>query len=356
MPKVKLNSAAVLELPFPETGQVIWYDASMAGFGLRASPGKRSYICEARVHGKTRRVTIGSSAVFTYEKAKKEAQKLLGQMAGDVDPNAVKAEAKAKTIKLKDAWIDYLAARTLKPSTRAEYERMFTNYFSDWDTKELATISPAMCSKRFTTLTEKNGKGAANGAFRVFRAVYNFNRAATATASGEYVLPECPVKRLSETKSWHKLERRQGHLGQGDMGAWFKAIQSLSSDRHQGHADTLRDYLEILIRTGLRRNEAAGLHWSNVNMAAKTFTVTDTKNGKDLTLPMSTQIEAIFERRRAVSTEGFTFASNSKTGRLVDPGNSYLRSGRNPKLPLVSMIYDELLPQRRSGWTYPIMS
>ncbi len=282
-PKIKLTSAAVLEMPLPETGQVLVFDTGLPGFGVRLTVTKKTYFAEARVKGRTRRVTVGSAAVFTCEKARTEAKKALGAMAGGTDINAQRAEDRAKTIKLEKAWTDYLAARTLKPSTRYLYEFMFANYFSkDWGSKEIATITPTMVAKRFSTLTKEHGKGTANGAFRVFRAVYNHTRATSAKADGSYTLPENPVRRVSETKAWHKLARRQTYISPDDLPSWFAALNSLD-----GHADLVRDYLELLLRTGIRRTEAASLHWDNVN--PKTFTLPDTKNGKPLTLPVQSR-------------------------------------------------------------------
>ena len=169
MPKMKLTSAAVLEMACPEKGQVLVFDTALPGFGVRLTPGSKSYFCEMRVSGKTRRVTLGKSAILTTEDAKREAKKTLGKMESGIDPTAQKAEERAKTITLDAAGKAYLSARTLKPASRAEYERILATYFGDWGNRELGTLSPAVVSKRFATLTGNNGKGTANAAFRVFR-------------------------------------------------------------------------------------------------------------------------------------------------------------------------------------------
>ena len=345
MTKVKLTSAGVLEMETPGSGQVLVFDSALPGFGVRLTPNKKTYIVQSRVNGKTRRVTVGSAGVFSTEKARIEAKKLLGQMAGDVDPNAVKAESRAKTISFDKAWSDYLTARTLKPSTRYLYDLMFTNYFAkgektkeqwgskqDWGGKEIASITPALAAKQFATLTKEHGQGTANGAFRVFRAVYNHARATSAKPDGSYTLPENPVRRLSETTAWHKLGRRQTYIAADDLPSWFGALNTLD-----GQAQLVRDYLELLLRTGLRRSEGAALHWDNVNLKARTFTVKDTKNGTDHQLPLSKQVEALLERRReATGGKGYVFPSDSKAGHLGDPRKTLLKvreaSGTTPTL------------------------
>lgn len=83
MPKIKLTTTAVRELPMPPSGKQAFYlDQTLQGFGVRVGATSRVYYVESRVAGRTRRVTIGGADVFTPEAARKEAKKLLGKMAG----------------------------------------------------------------------------------------------------------------------------------------------------------------------------------------------------------------------------------------------------------------------------------
>ena len=190
-----------------------------------------------------------------------EAKKLLGQVSGGIDPSAVKADCRAKVLTLGKAFEAFLSGRKLKASTRADYEKRFAVYFGDWTGRQVASISPAMVSKRFATLTDNNGPGAANLAFRILRAVINSTRIATKRPDGTFALPENPVNRLSEAKAWNKLARWQTYVGEDSLRTWFAAIRDL-----QGEAGGVGDNYELLLRTGLRRNEAAGLHWDNVSL------------------------------------------------------------------------------------------
>lgn len=47
-----------------------------------------------------------------------------------------------------------------------------------------------------------------------------------------------------------------------------------------------RDYLVLLLLTGLRRTEALRLRWENVDLKAGTLCAVDTKNRSDHMLPM----------------------------------------------------------------------
>src|SRR5256885_8699905 len=53
------------------------------------------------------------------------------------------------------------------------------------------------------------------------------------------------------------------------------------SMKEPGSAAMVCDYLELVLFTGLRRNEAAALRWANVDFKDKLLTVKETKNDRD---------------------------------------------------------------------------
>ena len=70
-----------------------------------------------------------------------------------------------------------------------------------------------------------------------------------------------------------------------ELGPWLKAVENLASD--------WGDYFLFLLLTGLRREEALGLRWADVDFVGRTFIVRDTKNHRDHELPISTAALAI---------------------------------------------------------------
>lgn len=79
----------------PDTGQTIYRDDELIGFGLRVTRGSMSYIVECRVNGINKRITIGSHGRFDPDTAREEARKLLATMTLGRDPRV--EEAKEKT-------------------------------------------------------------------------------------------------------------------------------------------------------------------------------------------------------------------------------------------------------------------
>lgn len=308
MPKIKINAAVIRDLPTPSVGQILYTDDALPGFGVRATSGAKTYYCEARVAGRTRRVTIGSSTVFTPDAARKEAKKLLGKMAGGVDVNGERAEARAKSITLQDALDRYLTSRAgLK--TAATYRAALRNGCPDWLTREMTAITPALFVARHKKITTTRGPAAANAFGRVLRAVWNFALHDTARADGTPTLPINPTARLSALRGWHKEKARQGYLPPDR----FPALATfLASEREANLDNPLPDFIEMLLRTGLRRREAAGLRWQDVDLTTRILTLSETKNGRSHCLPLPDQLLALLKHRKAAAEGEYVFAESGK--------------------------------------------
>lgn len=338
---MKLTCEAVKALALPESGQMLVYDTVLRGFGVRLTKGARMYIVEARVAGRKERKMIAAAddetlltardktiQRMTAKDARIAARTALADMANRPKPTATAQQQSQETasieapepITLEAAIKTFFAGRKLKASTEADYRHVFDKYFKDWQPTQLNDITPQQVLKRFQKLSAESGEATANKAMRILGSLWNHARASTAGNDGTHVLRENPVKRIGETKSWHKIGRRQTYLTATDLPGWFTAVRGLTSELNQHHADAFKDYLELLLRTGMRRSEAANLRWRDINMVAKTFTIVAPKNSRDLTLPMSDQIHQIFERRKLATDERDVTDEGNVTEPVPFPG------------------------------------
>ena len=319
MAKIKLTAALIREMLHPQKGQVLYLDAGLPGLGLRVTPGAKTYFVEASVNGRNRRVTLGPSTTYTPDDARREAKKVLGRMAAGEDPNATKAAARVKSITLGEAYEEFMQARKLKDTTRATYGICMRQHFADWFKRELVSISPLMIVQRHSKIASTAGPGAANGSARVFRSIWNYTRALTAAADGSKTLPESPTQRLTDLRQWSKLQRRTRHLTDDLFPAFGKALSAM---RVESTNASYADFVELLVRTGLRRSEASGLRWEDISLSNQTLTVHDTKNHKSHTLPLSHQLQAMLKRRRDMAEDDVVFPL------CVDPRKSFERLSR----------------------------
>jgi integrase len=308
--KIKLTKSAIDRLPEPETGtRIDYFDTACKGFGIRVSSNSKRFFVLKRVKGKLTRVMLKPYGIVTPEQARVEANKTISKLYDGIDINAEKAKDSLKGMTLADALKKYFETKTLKPRTVENYDDLFRLYLDDWRNKPIDSITKEMVATRHS-IVSKRGKAAANNLMRTLRAVYNF-----ANELGDDNLPPNPVKRLSNTDQWNKIERRQSVIHPKHLPFVFKAIWELDNP-------VIRDYFLLLLFTGARRREAACLKWESVDLEDKTFTLTITKNGKPLTLPMSDFIYDIFKRRKALRENDYVFPSrnsqNTKSGHLID--------------------------------------
>ena len=259
---MKITKQFVEKLPTPQIDaqgkgtQKRYYDAVLKGFGVRiTSGGTRAFFLEKLVNKKLRRMTLGRYPELTVEMARKEAQKLLGQIATGIDPLAEKRADKARKVTLQEVFNDYLAARkSLKEKTVRDYNRVLNNGFAKWRNKPITAITKDDVSKCHSTLGKEHGEAYANLAMRILRALFNFAAGQYEDSQGRSLILENPVKRLSQTRAWYRVERRQTFIKAHDLAQWCNEVQKLNNE-------TLRDYLLLILLTGLRRQEAATLRW-----------------------------------------------------------------------------------------------
>lgn len=315
-PLQKITKSYVDKLSTPESGQTFVRDTELKGFAVRiTSSGAKSFILEKRINGKVKRLTIGRYPELTVEQARKEAHKLLGHIAIGRNPIAEKKQEILQSTTLKQVFDDFIKARkNLKERTLYDYRRVMAIIFADWQNKTIVDINKDMISKCHSKIGAERGEAYANLSMRFLRALFNFAIAQYEDGSGKSILQENPVIRLTQTRAWYRIERRQTLIKPHELKPWFEAIMNLKNDPISQNRETIRDYLLLVLFTGLRREEAASLTWSNVDLQAKTLKVTDTKNHSDHNLPLSDFLYDLLQKRKEQAINEYVFHRANGTG------------------------------------------
>lgn len=312
--------------PPPGKKEALYYFDDPQGFGMRVTArGTKSYIFQYRVNGRARRLKLGRYPDMTPTQAKKLAKVESGKASAGIDPMderraRTQASERARAEKqwtLGAAFESYLAERKLKDSTRYDMERAFKG-LADWKRRPIQDISPAMVKGRHKKLSAAS-EARANLAMRYLRAVIN-HAMHEAQAVGFALLDANPVDTLSHRKAWNTVKRRRTFIPPHKLGAWLDAVAILDeapeyepgTGRHHQklkNGAMQRDFLMLVLLTGLRLNEAKGLRWEDVDMAGRTLTIRDPKNHDDHTLPMGDYLSALIERRCEVSGPEYVFSN-----------------------------------------------
>jgi integrase len=132
------------------------------------------------------------------------------------------------------------------------------------------------------------GRGVIGAVIKYINAVYGlsiqspFVRLAAAGLLPERTQPRARVLQESELPQWHE------------------AVRQLNERQ--------RDYLHLVLYTGLRKNEARGLRCMDIDLKEGVLSVPETKTGRPHTLPITPVMKAILERRiEGLSPEDLIF-------------------------------------------------
>jgi integrase len=312
---MKLTKSTIERLTVPspgpngETRQTFYRDDELTCFGVRVtSGGVKSFIVEKRVQGTPRRITLGRFGdELTAAQARQEALKLLGDIATGSNPIEQRRQNKAYAVTLGDIFREYTQTRKeLKPNTLKDYTRIMAECFDDWRTRPLRSISKDMVEKRHAELGQRS-YARANNSMRVLRALFNYAAGKYEDENGRTLFPENPVKRLSQTRAWYRVDRRQTYIKTHELPAWWKAVHELANKRRDSQAETVRDWLLLVLFTGLRKTEAQSLTWERVDLKGRTLTITDTKNHQTHVLPLSDFVFNMLEARHREASSQYVF-------------------------------------------------
>ncbi len=111
----------------PENGEIILWDDDLGGFGLRCYPsGRKVYVVQYKLHGRTRRRTLGKHTVVTSDEARKQAKLVQADVARGADPSAErKARLRSPTIKeLGKRFLKEHVELHCKPTTLYDYRNL----------------------------------------------------------------------------------------------------------------------------------------------------------------------------------------------------------------------------------------
>lgn len=305
MSKDKISKRSVDAMAPPETGEARLWDEKLAGFCVRAyaptarTPvGRKVYAVKYRVDGRQRWFTIGEhgqpwtdrngvTGDLTAERARTEAEIVLGDAKRGADPATIKRERR-KSLRVSELIDLYLKeGPATKPAKRA------TSWATDRVNLE-RHVKPTLGS-RLASEIEKADMG---------RLVKSVTEGATAAdvktkKRGRSIVkggPAAAERALATARAMFSWAIDHGHLPGPNPAKGIKLAASGSSERflseEEAHAvfaaiDALEAELEIteaqaaifrlLLLTGARRNEIAGLKWTEVDLSRKWLSLPPTR-------------------------------------------------------------------------------
>ncbi len=339
--QLRFNKQAIqnLELPAPGT-RATFHDTVVNGLQLRiTSSGVKSFCVLRRSKGgDPERITLGRYPDLSVELARTKAKRCIADLGQGISVRTAKRERALQVKTLDQVHREYLASRgvtiitikgkgeslvetaqlttnaKLKVLTARDYVNIVAKLLADWRKRPLSSITRDCIEARHRQLS-KRSEARANLVMRYLRALFSF-ASEYRDAKGQPLISDNPVRRLSTKRLWNRIERRTRYIEPEQLGVWWETVNAMKNTPQHPCIEVLRDYLILLLLTGLRREEGLTLRWEHINLENGTLRVVETKNGSQHVLPMGQRLwETLRQRREA--TDGEWVFANPLTGQRV---------------------------------------
>ncbi|GFZ89697.1 tyrosine-type recombinase/integrase [Sphingobium fuliginis] len=272
-----INKATVDATHPGATDKMLW-DDKIKGYGLKVTPaGAKIYLFQYRIGGrgaKTRRYTIGKHGALTPEKARREADRLHILIRQGIDPQAEKQDRQRKAVDL--AFSDY-ADRFVEECLKVRWKR------SHKDGESLLRLyaKPVLGSKPLPDITRADIRAVLAPArrklatcrnlFAVLRRLFRWAVSEGDLHSSPLDGVEAPALPQKRDRFLSDDELRLVWLGTEKMEFPFASL------------------FRLLIITGQRVEEVAGLEWSELDRSAAMWSLPAerAKNGEASQVPLS---------------------------------------------------------------------
>lgn len=278
----------------------IW-DDEVRGFGLKVTPaGRKIFVLQYRMGGRgtPRRHTIGTYGSLTPAQARDIAADLKHQIAKGTDPRqskiqyAIDREREADPANTINGLIDIFTSKHLSGLKSGEDVRKLLEreVRPQWGTRETAHVGRRDVVDLLNDIEDRAGPYARNHATAAIRKMFNW-----ATARNPD-LPN-PTGRLA----MNPVTERDRVLSDDEIREIWVATDRLMS--------IFCPFTRILLLTAQRRNEVAGMTWSelgDINKAIWSIPASRTKNGIAHEVPLSTAATEILKKMPRLGPYVFT--------------------------------------------------
>jgi integrase len=287
-----------------QSGQAIedWYiDQDQNNHYLRVNEFSKSFYFIKKRNGRKYKIRIGDVDVYSVKASRKRCTEYSFKVDEGEDPTFDKD---SNEITLFILYKEMLAEKTRKANTLRDYAKCIDSYFYDWANKPWASITKENVITRFKKLAEKHGDAQANQAMRFLNAIGNY-----AIDVYEEIFLKNPVSVITKRKMWKEIKPREIFIEEKYLLPFLIEIRKRKSL-------VGRSYVEFVLLTGLRKEEAATLTWDRIDLDQEVMIFDDTKNKEDKYIPISNRTKQILLDLKAISPPNnpYVFPSKDKHG------------------------------------------
>jgi integrase len=293
---MKLSATTVRTEKLPRgKPEAIFFDDDVPGFGLRIREGgSRSFVFQYKLGSKQRRMALGTATALNFVETRKTAETLYARVKLGQDPAGDKAEARATAAQtFKAAAADFLATKRteLRERTYPDLERHLLKHAKPLHELQLSKITRRDIAPIIAAVTKDSGAVTAN---RVRTSLSTF----FGWALGQGIADINPV--IGTTRN--KEQSRERVLTPAEL----RLIWANLGD------DYFASIVRLLVLTGQRAGEIAGLCWSEIHDGMILLPAERSKNHRAHVVPLSPPALDIVNKQERRADRDLIFGRGTK--------------------------------------------
>ena len=287
---MKLTTRRIESLTCPaDTKDALFFDDEQRGLGVRVTAsGSKSYLAQYTLGGQKRRIPLGSCSAISLAAARGAAQAILGDVAKGKDPAAERkaAEIEAKRKGAHDSLtLDALLEQWEKLHLSEKRERYATEAvralryaFAKNLKKPAADLDRAAIVRVLDNLAKDGKTAMASRTAAYGRACYHWAMKRGSLAANPF--EDLPLEPLA---------KRDRVLNDDELGAVWNAT---------GGRGSFNAIVRMLILTGQRREEVAGMTWDEIAPDLSTWTIpaSRAKNNVAHVVPLTPEAQDVLRK------------------------------------------------------------
>jgi integrase len=274
-------------------------DAYLRGLYFIVQPtGARTWAVRYRFGGRSRKYTIGPYPAVDLAAARKLGAAALRTVAEGRDPFEAKRQLIAShgdsVAAVVAQFVERHCKRKYRPRPLREAQRYLNNYIvARWGSRPINQITRRDVRDMLESIVE-DSPVAANRLHGITRKFFGW-------AVEHDILPASPVNGLRPLAVEHARERI---LDDRELAAVWRGAEKMGGP--------FGCVVQLLILTGARKSEVAGMRWDEVGLGAALWTLPGnrTKNGRLLELPLSHQAVSIIKVSPRITGSPFVFSAS----------------------------------------------
>jgi len=263
--KIPKITKRLIDTSEPKDKAYYVWDQELKGYALKVAPsGRKTLVIKYQLGGRSgpqRWISLGRYGQVTAEHARKEAKRLLGEVASGRDPAKDRKQTKVSFKQIMEEFFQTHVA-SKKPSTAAYYRDLANKYvLPAFGQRDIRDIERADIARQHQRLNDKPYQ--ANRTLALLSKFFNW-----CELHGYRPDHSNPCRHIQK----YTEKKRKRFLSDAEMARIGEALLE-EPDIYAASA------IRLLLLTGMRKGEVLQLKWSEVNIVGAKLELGDSKTG-----------------------------------------------------------------------------